>query len=96
MVTGPPSKGAMLAPRRARAMQPPVVVPAKGPPLTVEVVTRPEGAKVTLTGMLPRASPGLRQDAAPRPDADIATAAAGRLMPTGPGSEAVGVLGIAT
>lgn len=77
-------------------MQPPVVVPAKGLPLTVELVTRPEGAKVTLTGMLPRSSPGRRQDAARRPAMAIATAAAGRLMPTLAESEAAAALRVTT
>ena len=37
-------------------MQPPVTVPWKGAPLTFEDVTRPEGAKVTLTCAPPEGS----------------------------------------
>lgn len=65
-VTGPPSKGEIDTPRKARAMHPPVGVPAKGGPLISAEVTRPEGAKVTLTRAVPEGSSGARHpDAAP-------------------------------
>ena len=63
-------------------MQPPTAVPTNGPPSTVAVVTRPEGAKVTLTGIEVRTSSADRHDAARRLATEMATAAAGRLMST--------------
>lgn len=62
--TGSPAKGGTEAERKARAMHPPVAVPAKGGPETFAVVTRPDGAKVTCTRVVPLGSPGCLQPAA--------------------------------
>jgi len=69
-------------------MQLPTVVPREGPPSTVAVVTRPEEAKVTLTGIVERGSPGSMQLTARRPATEIATAVAGRLIGAGARREA--------
>ena len=64
-----PENAGTFAPRIADAMQPPVCVPAKGGPLMLALVTRPDGAKVTTTVAVPGGSPSFRQlDAAPAAD----------------------------
>ena len=76
-VTCPPLKAGTRARRMTEAMQPPVAVPAKGGPLTLALVARPEGAKVTTTTARPLGSPGRRQPeacAAALPSADRAAA----------------------
>ena len=55
-----PLNGGTLALRIADAMHPPVAVPAKGGPLTLALVTRPEGAKVMTTTAAPLGSPSFR------------------------------------
>ena len=60
-VTGLPLKGGTLALRKRPATQPPVGVPAKGPPWTVALVTRPLGAKVTWTLPVPVGPPPFLQ-----------------------------------
>lgn len=60
-VTLSPSNSGTRARRKAAAMQPPVGVPAKGGPLTLALVTRPEGAKVMTTVAVPEGSSPLRQ-----------------------------------
>src|SRR5215208_3939172 len=59
-----PPKGGTFALRMVAAMQPPVAVPANGGPLTIALVTRPEGANVMTTVALPLGSPSLRHIAA--------------------------------
>src|SRR5688500_19047262 len=60
-VTRSPSKAGIRVLRSVEAMQPPVGVPAKGGPLILALVTRPEGANVTTTLATPDGSPSLRQ-----------------------------------
>ena len=47
--------------RMTDAMQLPVEVPANGAPLTVALVTRPDGANVIVTVAVPDGSPNFRQ-----------------------------------
>ena len=56
-VIGPPEKGGTVAERMRAAMQPPARVPEKSPPARTELVTRPDGAKVTITLAVPAGSP---------------------------------------
>jgi hypothetical protein len=56
-VWGSPAKGGTDAERKARAMHPPVAVPANGGPVTSAWVTRPDGANVTETFATPLGSP---------------------------------------
>jgi hypothetical protein len=66
-------------------MQPPVGVPAKGGPLMLALVTRPEGAKVMTTLAVPEGSPSLRHEEAWEALAvSAAVAAAGSKSPAGP------------
>src|SRR5688572_13516068 len=93
-VTCAPEKGGTLARRIAAAMQPPVAVPAKGGPLTLALVTRPEGAKVTTTAAAPVGSPSLRQAEAWAAAAFRAAAAATRSN-SAPGAASAGAAGTA-
>ncbi|MBN1605812.1 MAG: hypothetical protein JW940_04225 [Polyangiaceae bacterium] len=61
-MTEPPEKGGTVAERIRAAMQPPARVPAKSPPASTELVTRPDGANVTMTLAVPAGSPSLRQE----------------------------------
>src|SRR5688500_13906720 len=63
-VTRSPSKGGIFAFRSVAAIQPPVGVPAKGGPLILALVTRPEGANVMTTLATPDGSPSLRHEEA--------------------------------
>src|SRR6187399_3005613 len=75
-VTCVPEKAGILARRMVDAMHPPVRVPAKGGPLRLALVTRPDGAKVTMTMAVPLGSPSCRQPAAcPTPAFNAASAA---------------------
>ena len=65
--TGEPEKVGTRAPRIRAAMQPPARVPVKRAPVTTALITRPDGAKVTITRALPAGSPSRRQ-----PDAEAA------------------------
>lgn len=66
-------------------MQPPVAVPAKGGPLMLALVTRPEGAKVTVTLAVPDGSPDFLQvEACEAADESAEAAAARSNGPTGP------------
>jgi hypothetical protein len=56
-VTGPPENGGTVADRMRAAIQPPARVPEKIPPDRTELVTRPEGANVTMTRAVPAGSP---------------------------------------
>ena len=60
-VTFGPENGGTEAPRNVAAMHPPTGVPAKGGPLTVATVTRPEGAKVMETEAFPLGPSGCLQ-----------------------------------
>src|SRR5258706_367543 len=67
----------MWALRSALAMQPPVGVPAKGGPLTLALVTRPDGANVMTTLATPDGSPSfLQPEAAAAPAVSAAAAGA--------------------
>src|SRR4051812_14644448 len=59
-------------------MQPPVAVPANGGPLTLALVTRPDGANVMTTLATPEGSPSFLQAAAWAAPAVRAAAAAAR------------------
>lgn len=66
-------------------MQPPVAVPAKGGPLMLALVTRPDGANVTVTLAVPDGSPDFLHDEACEAADESAEAAAARSNgPTGP------------
>src|SRR4051812_43964421 len=82
-VTGAPSKGGTEAERKALAMQPPRTVPWKGALVTLDEVTRPEGAKVTLTVAPPEGSSACLQPAA-RPAAAVSAATAADLSKSAP------------
>ena len=71
-------------------MQPPVAVPANGGPPTTALVTRPDGANVTVTDAIPEGSPDFRHaDASPAICVRAFTAA---LLSKGPSTDSV-VLG---
>src|SRR5262249_17823344 len=76
---GSPSKASMLADWSALAMQLPIPIPMNGPPVTDAVVTRPDGAKTTRTGIEDLASADVVHPDALRAAAAIATAAAARV-----------------
>src|SRR5688572_2716122 len=83
-VTRSTSKAGIRVLRSAAAMQPPVGVPAKGGPLMLAVVTRPDGANVTTTLATPEGSPSLRQaEACPALAVSAAVAAALSKGPAG-------------
>src|SRR5437868_4799200 len=72
-------------------MQPPVAVPAKGGPLTLALVTRPDGANVMTTLATPEGSPSFLQAeawAAPAVRAALAVGAAGSGASVGVGARA--------
>ena len=74
-VTGAPLNGGTVARRNTVATQLPTDVPPKAPPMTTALVTRPLGAKVTLTLPLPVGPPGFLHPEAPDaaiPRADFA------------------------
>jgi hypothetical protein len=52
----------MVAERMRAAIHPPARVPEKIPPARTELVTRPDGAKVTMTLAVPAGSPSWRQE----------------------------------
>lgn len=74
-VIGGPANGGIVDALNARAMHPPVGVPANGGPATLAVVTRPDGANVTWTFATPLGSPGCLQPEA-RPTAALKAALA--------------------
>ena len=57
-------------------------VPTRGPPVTLTLMTLPDGANVTLTGTAVEPAPAWRHDAARRPPLAMATAAAARAKAT--------------
>jgi hypothetical protein len=76
-VTGLPPNAGTRALRKREATQPPTGVPANGAPITVAVVTRPLGAKVTCTLPTPVGPPGFLQELAAdeaAPSAEMAEA----------------------
>src|SRR4051812_19887973 len=89
-VTRSPENGGTFSRRMAAAMQPPVAVPAKGGPESVALVTRPDGANVTVTLAVPLGSPSLRQLEASLAAALSAPTAAARSNST-PGSAGAGL-----